>query len=309
MFGRILALLTCAGFLAAVAACGGGNGNEAAGGDAQVEVLRFTGIPDADKEKLTKQYAAVTEYLTKELGVKVEYVHVPNYKGAVDSLAANKVDLVWLGGVTAVDAETATEGQSVLLACRESDLHFKSYFIVNKEKSRGKVASLEELKQKYPLAELTFTFGEQLSTSGHIMPRHFMSKAGIDPEKDFKGKASYRLQGGHSATMKAVNTGEVDMGALNYKTYDSGKEDEKGNTEIVYTTPEYVDYCVVGHQRLGDALLGKIADALARLDKNNADHKAVLEAFSADKFVKAKSSDWDGIRKVLKDLRQAGIIE
>jgi phosphonate transport system substrate-binding protein len=298
---RILWLMIAVAGVFAVASCGGGNntgGNGTGGGNGNVAKLRFTGIPDADKEKLTKQYEVVTAYLSKELGVEVEYVHVPDYSGAVNSLAANKVDLVWLGGVTGVQAEERTKGEAVFIACRESDKQFKSYFIARKELGIGKIDKLEDIPSP---GDRTFTFGSKSSTSGHIMPRHFLTEAGMKPEDTFKS-VGYQLKGGHSATLRAVQTGQTDIGALNFKTYDGASDSDKDNTEIIYTTPTYVDYVMVGHKRLGD-LNDKIAEAFAKLDPSNADQKKVLDAFSAKKFVKADPAWWDGIRDVLKNTK------
>lgn len=307
---RFLWLMMAAVGMFAVAACGpgndagnGGGGNSGdnsagGGGNGGVTKLRFSGIPDADKEKLTKQYEVVTAYLSKELGVEVEYVHVPDYTGAVTALAANKVDVVWLGGVTTVQAEQRTNGEAVLLACRESDKQFKSYFIARKELGIGKKSSLNDIPNP---GDLTFTFGSKSSTSGHIMPRNFLNEAGMNPEDTFKS-VGWQLKGGHSATLKAVQTGQADAGALNYKTYQKAADADKDQTEVIYETPGYVDYCMVGHSRLGD-MNDKIAKAFTQLDAGNADHKKVLDVFQAsdEKFVKAVPAWWDGIRAVLKE--------
>jgi phosphonate transport system substrate-binding protein len=283
--------------------------------------LRFSGIPDADKEKLTKQYDAVAKYLTKELGRPVEYVHVPDYTAAVTALAANKLDFVWLGGVTAVQAEEKTLNKVTFVAARDTDLKFKSYFIANRalvEKGLFKAADPREPMPLSALAamkpafkELTFTFGAKSSTSGHIMPRHFMESkdVAIDPEVDFKSKAGFQLQGGHSATLSAVATGSFDVGVLNYASWESAKDELKQAAPVIYVTPTYVDYCMVAHNRLGTELIGKLRAAFVKLDPKVEDQKAVLEAFSAKSFVAADPKMWDGIRAVLKANKEKGVLE
>jgi phosphonate transport system substrate-binding protein len=304
---RFLWLIMAALGTFALAACGGGNtpanGDNSVGGgggNGGITKLRFSGIPDADKEKLTKQYEVVTAYLSEELGVEVEYVHAPDYNGAVTAFASNKIDVVWLGGVTTVQAEQRTNGEAVLLACRESDKQFKSYFIARKELGIGKLGSLKDIPNP---GELSLTFGSKSSTSGHIMPRDFLNKAGMNPEKTFKS-VGWQAQGGHSATLKAVQSGQAQVGALNFKTYENAAAGDKDQTEVIFETPGYVDYCMVGHSRLGD-MNDKIAAAFTKLDASNPDHKKVLEVFQAEneKFVKAVPSWWDGIRDVLKETK------
>ena len=170
MLGTMLATLT---------GCGSG------GGDSTVTTLRFSGIPDQDKEKLTKQYQVVTDYLKGELGIDVEFKVASDYTAAVTALAANKLDLVWLGGVTSVQAEQRTDGDVTFVTTRDTDLKFKSYFIAHKSTGIEKADSLEDLADA--LGKHSFTFGSKSSTSGHIMPRHFMTQAGLIPVAYTKG--------------------------------------------------------------------------------------------------------------------------
>ena len=261
------------------------------------------------------------EWLSAELGRPVEYVHVPDYTAAVTALAANKLDFVWLGGVTAVQAEERTKGKVEFIAARETDMHFKSYVIANAESLERAALTAVNSTEPMPLsqlaamkpafADLTFSFGSKSSTSGHIMPRHFLQSeaVGIDPETDFRSPAGYQLKGGHSATLRAVASGAVDLGAINYTVWDRADEATKSQAPVIYVTPEYVDYCMVAHQRMGEAELSKLRQAMLALDAANPEHAKVLEAFGAKRFVEAKSADWEGIRSVLGDLRAKGMLD
>jgi phosphonate transport system substrate-binding protein len=285
----------------------------------KIEVLRFSGIPDADKKDLTKQYEVVSRYLSAELGLPVEFINVPDYNGAVTSLAANKIDFAWLGGVTAVQSEERTQGQVAFVAARDTDLRFKSYFIANKglvdsgvfqpvaSLDYGTVENLKALAPK--LAKVTFTFGDKLSTSGHFMPRHFLVEAGIDPESSFKGKPGFQLQGGHSATLRAVATGAFDMGVLNYASWDKADEESKKNAPVIAVTPSYVDYCWVAHKRMGAENIERLRAAFLKLDAATPAHEEVLKVFSAASFVEADPKMWDGMRKVMKAAAERGIIQ
>ncbi len=290
---RRIPLSIVIGLLSLIVVACGGNG----GGGGEVTKLRFSGIPDQDKQKLISQYSVVTDYLEKQLGIDVEFVVATDYTAAVTSLASNKLDLVWLGGVTSVQAEQRTDGDVTFVTCRDSDLQFKSYFIANQSLGLSKVSKLEDLKTA--LAEHSFTFGSKNSTSGHIMPRFFLTQAGITPETDIDGGPKYQLRGGHSATLDAVASGSVDLGALNYKVWEQADSAKKTQAPVVYETPPYVDYCMVAHNRLGSEIISKVADAFTSLDASNPEHAKVLEAFAAEKFVKANPADWDGIRDVL----------
>ncbi|MGE3173013.1 MAG: phosphate/phosphite/phosphonate ABC transporter substrate-binding protein [Planctomycetota bacterium] len=280
-----------------LAACG----SDSAAGETPA-VIRVSAIPDMNKSLIAETQKKLCDYLTKKVGVEVRFEPSNDYTAAVNGLLANKLDLVWYGGVTSVEVEADAKGHAVFVATRDIDLKFKSYIIGNKDAvAAGKVGKLDSLKDLKGMAkDLTFTFGSKKSTSGHIMPRHFMVEAGIDPEQDFKSPAAY--SGNHSATLTQVASGATDVGALNYSTYDNADKAQQEQAPILYTTPFYVDYCWIGHDRLGNGTLDKIKAALLSLDASQPDEKAILDAWGCSKFVAADSKQWDGIRSVLKAL-------
>ncbi|HEU4420772.1 MAG TPA: phosphate/phosphite/phosphonate ABC transporter substrate-binding protein, partial [Planctomycetota bacterium] len=268
------------------------------------KVLRMSFIPDNKVAALEKVADKVSTYLKEATGMDVKYEKASEYQACVNGLAANKLDLVWVGGVTYCQAVERTEGKAVLVACRDIDLKFKSYVIASKALvDAGKVKPIKDLAELKPLLkDYTFTFGARDSTSGHIMPRHFLVAAGIAPEKDMKGGPQFQPVGGHGATLKAVQGGQVDLGVLNYTVWDAQKPEDKEKAPIIYTTPEYVDYCFAAHERLGKDTIEKIRKALVALDPKNPDHKEVLDAWSAKAFVAADPKLWDGMKKVLAEL-------
>ena len=168
---RLVALLLAALLLAS---CG-----------ARSDELRVSAIPDMNKTLVAETTGALCAYLEERVGVPVRFVPSNDYTAAVNGLLANKLDLVWYGGVTSVEVESAAEGAAEFVATRDIDLKFKSYFIANERAlADGKVQVVESLEELEPLLSgLTMTFGDKKSTSGHIMPRHFLVEAGIDPEQ------------------------------------------------------------------------------------------------------------------------------
>ena len=269
---------------------------------AQKAVLRMSFIPDNNVAALEKVADKIAAYLKDATGMEVKYEKASDYQACVNGLAGNKLDLVWFGGVTFCQAVERTQNKTVLVACRDIDLKFKSYVIANKALvDSGKVKPFAKLEEMKPLlADHTFAFGAKDSTSGHIMPRHFLVAAGIHPEKDMKGGPQF--QPNHGATFKAVAGGLVDFGVLNYTVWDSQKPEDKENAPIVYTTPEYVDYCFAAHERLGKDTIDKIRKALVALDPKKPEQKEVLDAWKCKAFVEADPKLWDGMKKVLAEL-------
>jgi phosphate/phosphite/phosphonate ABC transporter binding protein len=183
--------------------------------------LRVTGIPDENPTELARKYDPMVEYLEARLGTRVEYVPVTDYGAAVQALAAGKVDFAWLGGFTHVQARVMAG--AIPLCMRDIDREFKTVFIANRASG---IASPTDLEDK------TFAFGAKSSTSGHLMARHFLvTRFHMDPEKDLQGNPVY--SGAHDATVKLVESGKVQAGALNIEVWDRMVRDKQVDTTAV----------------------------------------------------------------------------
>ena len=257
------------------------------GGAAAADILRVSAIPDEDPQELLRKYKPFADYIAKEVGVKVKFVPVLDYAATVEGLAANRLDIVWYGGFTSVQAVERAKG-ATRLVMREEDASFKSVFVTRTDSG---IKTLADLKGK------TFAFGSVSSTSGHLMPRHFLRAAGVDPERDFR---KFGFSGAHDATAAWVEAGRVDAGAVNFlvwrKLVDKKKIDTK-TTHVFWTTPPYVDYVWVARGGVPEEIREKFKQALLKLDYSKPEDKKVMDLQRTRKFIPAKDSDWDGIRR------------
>lgn len=270
---------------------------------AEIKEIRITAIPDSDAKKIEEQCTLVADRLTKVLGIPVKFMPQQNYAACVTGLATDQLELVWYGGVTAVQAmnkmDEAKKG-CTMIACRDADKKYKSYFIANKDAKIGEVKDLKELAAK---AEgMNFTFGSKSSTSGHVMPRHFFQdQAGEKPEEVFKNVA---YSGNHDNTLKNVAAGTAHVGAMNYKNWDNAKDEmakAKEKCELIYTTPFYADYVWMASDRIGADNIKKMKDFFLGLKAENEEDKKILTAWGIanGKYVECEKKEWDGIKKIL----------
>jgi len=253
------------------------------------DVIRVSGIPDENPTELSRKYQPMVDHLQKQLGVKVVYVPVIDYGAAVSALAAGKVDFAWLGGFTHVQAKVLAGAKPVVM--RDIDREFQSVFIAN---TAAGIAKPEDLRGK------SFAFGAKSSTSGHLFPRHFLStQFHIDADKDFAGAPIY--SGAHDATVKMVESGKVQAGALNIEVWHrmlAGDKVDKAKVKVIWTTPPFVDYVWTARKDLPPATVQKFANAFLSLDASKPEDKAVLDLQGAKKFVVAKPEDFLVIEQV-----------
>lgn len=253
------------------------------------EVIRVSGIPDENPTELSRKYQPLVEHLQQNLGVKVVYIPVIDYGAAVSALGAGKVDFAWLGGFTYVQAKVMSGAKPVVM--RDIDREFKSIFIASANSGINKP---EDIKGK------SFSFGAKGSTSGHLFPRHFLkTNFNIDADHDFAGAPIY--SGAHDATVKMVESGKVQAGALNIEVWnrllESNKVDLK-KIKAVWVTPPFVDYVWTARKDLPAETVKKFASAFLTLDASNPAHKTVLDLQGAKKFEPAHEEDFLVIEQV-----------
>lgn len=259
-------------------------------------VLRVSAIPDESPTELQRKFKPLGEYLGKKLGMKVEFTPVTDYAASVEGLVNNRLDMVWFGGFTFVQAKVRSNNQVIPLVQREEDEKFKSVFIT----TRRDIVKLQDLKGK------TFAFGSESSTSGHLMPRSYLLAEHIVPETDMKRIA---FSGAHDATVAAVAGGKVDAGALNISVWEKLLAQGRVDANVVhvfYTTPGYYDYNWTVRADMNPVLRKKLADAFLALDKNDPHDKEILDLQRASKFVPTRAENYRAIEAAA---RSAGLLK
>lgn len=264
------------------------------------ETFRFTAIPDENTTRLKERFDKVADYLSKQLGINVEYIPVKSYAASVAAFKNNDVQLAWFGGLSGVQARRAVPGAQAIAQGQE-DLAFVTYIIANT--STGLKASKE-----FPdaIKGHTFTFGSKGSTSGRLMPEYFIRKHyNKAPEKTFKRVG---FSGDHSKTITLVQSGSYEIGAVNYAVWD--KELAKGlidtnKVHVIWKTPSYPDYnwSIRGDvdKTYGKNFIEKVQNALLSLKDRD-----LLDSFPRSKFIFADNSMYVPVLKTAMDI---GIIE
>ncbi|NBQ89891.1 MAG: putative selenate ABC transporter substrate-binding protein [Betaproteobacteria bacterium] len=259
-------------------------------------VFRVTTIPEEAATEQMRKFTPMATYLEQKLGVKVEFTPVNDYPAAVEALVNKKVDLVWFGGFTHVQANLRSGGKIVPLAQREEDTKFQSVFIA---KTNSGIKSLADMKGKQ------ISFGSQSSTSGHLMPRSFLLQSGISPEKDFRRVA---YSGAHDATIASVVSGKVDAAALDITVWRKFVSENKVDTkdvDVFYTTPPYFNYNWSVHADMPTALQERVKKALLDLNPADAAQAEILRLNRATRYVPTTPENYKGLEAAA---RSAGLL-
>jgi phosphonate transport system substrate-binding protein len=149
-------------------------------------------------------------------------------------------------------------------------------------------------------------FGSPSSTSGHLMPRHFLMQQGIDPDRDFPRIA---FSGAHDATAAFVAAGRAHAGALNSSVWEKLVETRNpgaAKLRVLATTPPYFDYNWTVRAGLDPALVRTLTGAFLRLDPANPEHRDILALQRASRFVPTQASNYEDIERAA---QSAGLLQ
>lgn len=269
---------------------------------ASAQTFVISAIPDQDPEKLNRLYGKLSGYLKEQLGVEVVYKPVTDYAAVVNAFRTGDVDMAWFGGLTGVQARLQVDGAQAIIQ-RDIDENFHSVFIAN---AAAGIQPFDDISGLNALKGRTFTFGSESSTSGRLMPQFFMSKAGVTLS-DLKGEPGF--SGSHDKTIKLVEAGTYEAGALNeqvWKARVAAGEVDTNKVIVIWRTPAYYDYHWIVRpdveQKFGAGFVERVKKAFLSLDAANPAHKEILDLFGAQKFIETKNENYADIEAVAREI-------
>lgn len=274
------------------------------GADAPADdrVLSISAIPDQDPQLLQRLYGTLSEHLSETLEVEVRYVPLTDYTASVTAFRRGDLDLVFFGGLTGVQAREQVPG-AVAVAQRDIDADFRSVFIAGTDTG---IEPFDQVGGLSRLAGRSFSFGSESSTSGRLMPQHFLTEAGV-ALTDFTGEAGF--SGSHDTTLQLVQAGTYDAGVLNGAVWDerlAAGEVDTSKVREVFRTPGYHDYHWLARpdvdDNFGDGFTDRVTDALLALDTDDPGEAEILDLFEAGSFVRTEPGNYDQIEQVARDV-------
>ncbi|MBT3340898.1 MAG: putative selenate ABC transporter substrate-binding protein [Planctomycetes bacterium] len=267
-------------------------------------VLRFTAIPDDNATELQAKFEPVAAYLSESLGVDVSYIPTASYAASVEAFRNGDIQLAWFGGLTGVQARSQVSG-AVAIAQGKVDPNYHSYFIAHIDAGFSAVDPTAASGQ-FPMAlgGKSFTFGSPSSTSGRLMPEHFIRLNTGQSPTDFFGTED-AFSGSHDKTVALVAAGTFEAGAVSYKTYDrmvaEGKVDP-AVCQVIWVSPNYPDYNFTAHPSLdgqfGEGFTKRLQSALVGMT----DPALLSAVMRKEGLIAATNKDFEPVRELAEKL-------
>jgi len=177
-----------------------------------IGTLKIGLIPTEDQIEMLKKFDPVQSYLETELGMKIETFTATDYTSVIEAMRADKIDVAFFGPFSYVLASEQADAEAIITGGTETGEIATYHSCIVTHPDSG-ITCIEDLLAN--ASEITFSFVDPASTSGNLIPRGYLLSMGVDPDIDFK---TCMFAGGHDASGLAVNSGNVDAGAI----YDLG---------------------------------------------------------------------------------------
>lgn len=246
-------------------------------------------IPDAGATSAAAdEKRLLRDMLLKRLGREVEVIVTTNYAATVEALGNGSVDIAYLGGLTFVRAKNAYG--AVPLVQRDIDRAFHSAFIARRGSG---IEGLEDLAGK------SMCFGDVNSTSGHLIPRLELDKAGVG-----ENLGPTRNTGSHPATAAGVASGACDAGALDETVWAKLVADgaiDPQEVAVFHTSAPFADYVWAARPGVPPAVRESFSRVMLELRRGRDD--AVLDVLRGDRYVRADAADYAAVEATARKLK------
>ncbi len=170
----------------------------------QPKVLTFGLTPTEDAETIIRNAKPTVDFLSKKLNMKVRPYVTTDYSGIIEAFRAKKLDVGRISPTTYVLSSKLADIEPFMVevSAKYKSATYRAIFI---SRSDSDIYSLGDLKGK------TFAFVDPSSTSGHLIPRVYFKRWGLDPSKDIK---EVFYSGSHDSSCMAVKNKKVDAASV-----------------------------------------------------------------------------------------------
>ena len=172
------------------------------------EGLGFGLIATSSPNVLRGQWQPLLDDMAAAIGVPVTARLFDDYAGVIWAMAAGHVQMAWLGNKSAIEAVDRA-GAEVVFQAVEADGRTE-YNAVLLARSDSGLRTVEDVFAR--AGELTYGDGDSNSTSGHVIPGHYLfAPRRIEPRTVFRRV----VQNNHEANFLGVAEGRLDVATGN----------------------------------------------------------------------------------------------
>lgn len=255
--------------------------------DTNPETLKVALLPDEDASTIIKKNDGFKKYLEKSLDHKVELIVTTDYSSMIEAMRRGRIDLAYFGPLSYVMAKSKSDIEAFAAKTKKGSPTYHAVVIGN---IAAGVNSIEDIKGK------DVAFGDQASTSSHMIPKSMMVAHGLKWDRDYKE----HFLGAHDAVAMAVQRGTAQAGGLSKPIFESLVERgiiDSTKVKVLEVSKAFPQYPWAMRSNLNSALKENVKKAFYALND-----KAILKPLKADGLVPISDKDYDVVRELKSNL-------
>lgn len=235
-----------------------------------------------------RDYERMLQYLGRKLGMPVEVVQRSGYSECIALLESREVDAAFVCSGPYVEARERFGAEALVVPRVRGRGSYCAYVIARKD---GPVRRFSDLRGK------VFAYTDPLSTTGKLYPTLLLARLGATSESFF---SKTLFTWGHDNSISAVAHGLADGAAVSSLVWDGLAKSGTGDaaqTKVIERSVTFGMPPVVVHPRLDPELKSKLRAVFLGMHRN-AEGRALLAQAGIGRFVEARNSSYDGIRRM-----------
>ncbi len=250
-------------------------------------------------------------HLEKKLGMDVKFFFTTDYAAVIQAFWSKKVQMAELTPFAYI---IASQKPGILpiatLGLNGKPALYKSFIFANPKTG---IKNLEELKAK--ASTLTLCYTDPASTSGHLIPRAYLTSIGLDPSTSFK---ETMFAGTHASAILSVKSGKVDVGCSSSDlAFDKLVREgimKREDIVVLWESPGIINNSINVRDDLDPAFIKKIQNIFLNMAKENyVAFSSYSKLYYPDPanmtYLPAQDSMYNSLRKVAGDIKDLNLFE
>ena len=251
--------------------------------DGNPAVLRVALLPDENASALIKKNEGLKSYLEKEIGKPVELIVTTDYSSMIEAMRHGRIELAYFGPLSYILAKQRCDIIPFAAQVEKGSATYHSVVIAS---AASGVTDLAAVKGK------TVAWGDQASTSSHLIPKSILLDAGLVAGRDYQE----HFLGSHDAVAMAVQNGNAQVGGLSQPILERLLEKgtiKRDKIRVLTVSKPYPNYPWTMQSYLEPGLQKKIRAAFTNLKD-----PAILKTLKADGFSPVTDEAYEPIRRL-----------
>jgi phosphonate transport system substrate-binding protein len=291
-------------------ACGNNQSDLDSNGEPKELIIAVVGTGGDSKSSVSIAMNDFKSYLEVKLKKKVKFYITTDYTSVIEAIHSKKAHMAYLSPFSYVLAAQKKDIKPLVVVGQNQEPTM--YYSVIFASRKSGITSIDQLIQQS--RQLTLSFSDPASASGHLIPFAHLNSIGINPDSNFK---QIVFGGSHITTVLSVTSNKVDIGCSTEPTFDvllKRGTIKVSDFTILWKSDPIIASPICIRNDLNSAFVEKMKQIYLNL---HIDNPAVFNAYIGTfhknpkdlSYIPIDDSLYNGIRKIANSVKDVALLK